>query len=106
MASDDGPLTNVYPSHDFPMQRQVDHAPCEWCGEPLGQSPHGMSSSCMEAAHAMANAEIIGGHLQLVADVLRRKACVFGVEPLQDSLDRLRMSVDQLERLLALRVVK
>jgi len=101
---DGGPLTNTYPSHDFPMQKQIANTPCEWCGESLGQNPHGMGSSCMEGHCARSDAEIIGGHLQFVADVLRRKACTFGVEPLQDSLDRLRMSVGQLERLLDKRI--
>jgi len=93
----------VYLSDQFPVADQLAGAPCSWCGKPLGQHPHARGVSCMQAHTALSEADVISRQLRSVADMLQGKACVFGEEPLQGALDRLRLSLGQLEKLVVQR---
>ena len=57
----------------------------------------------MAAFSAENRAKIVGEQVQQVADILRRKTCVLGEEPLQGACDRLRVSLRDLEQLLVQR---
>lgn len=81
------------------------HGKCEWCGKDLGADPHIRGVSCMEAAAAASEAQIVGDQLRFVADILSRKACVFGEDPLDGALERLRRSSEQLDSLMHKRMV-
>lgn len=88
-----------YLSKDFPVLDQTANRPCEWCGGPLGESPHGHGTQCHAAHVAFSEAEMAAGQLELAAAILRRKACVFGEEPLQGALERAKHAVAMLEKI-------
>lgn len=84
-------------SEDFPVLQQVEAAPCEWCGKPLGQPPHGRGSRCYQSHVAFGTSEIAAGELEFAAALLRRKAGVFGEEPLEGAIVRVRLALARLE---------
>lgn len=92
---------SVYPSNELPIDGQVAGKPCPWCGKPLGREPHSRGSTCMSSFSAFQEAKIIAAEFQLVADLLQKKACVFGEEPLHGALVRAKVALSRLEGLVA-----
>ena len=99
--------TDFYPSHDYPIEGQLEGDQCPWgCGRGLGNDPaipHVRQRGCMSLHEAKCKISVVASDLELVAKILRGKACVFGEEPLDGAMARLDVARSLLAEAIAMR---